>query len=210
MCGRFHNHVQAMHDWVGVLQDWPLGAARGYNVSPTQAVPILTNSGTITARWGLVPPWENTFSTKYPTHNARLETVADKPSFRSAWQRNQTCLIPTGGFFEWRKEGCIKQPYFIHKPDDLMVLAGLWQTWNGKVSFTILTTESFGTIANLHHRMPVMLSSSNAASWLESGTAAANVLHDISIAESAAYYAVSTAVNTSANSGMGLIKRQPQ
>lgn len=108
MCGRFHNHIKAVHGWVDVLQNWPSDAMLGYNVSPTQLVPIVTGSCVLAARWGLVPSWEKAFTTRYPTHNARLETAKDKPSFRSAWKRSQTCLVPVAGFYEWRKEGSIK------------------------------------------------------------------------------------------------------
>lgn len=207
MCGRFHNHVKAMHGWVDVLGDWPEDAALSYNVAPTQLVPIVTDSGTLTARWGLVPGWEKSFSTKYPTHNARLETARDKPSFRSAWKHSRTCLIPTGGFYEWKKEGNIKQPYFIHKPDDLLVFAGLWEPWNDRNSFTILTTESRGIITPLHHRMPVMLNSNDAQQWLSAGADIENILENSSIDNQIEVYGVSRQVNNSSSEGPKLIDR---
>jgi putative SOS response-associated peptidase YedK len=210
MCGRFHNHVKAMHDWVNVLSDWPSDAALSHNVAPTQSVPIVTASGALSARWGLVPRWEKQFSTKYPTHNARLETVAEKPSFRSPWKQSRTCLIPTGGYYEWRKEGGIKQPYFIHKPADLLVFAGLWESWNNSYSFTILTTAASEGMAGLHHRMPVMLDTHAARLWLNTGTSEAAVLEQTNIHGSIDYYPVSTAVNTSTNEGPDLINRLPR
>ena len=194
-----------MHEWVDTLQDWPSGGKLSYNVSPSQSVPIVTNSGCIIARWGLVPSWEKAFSTKYPTHNARLETVKDKPSFRSAWKHSRTCLIPVGGFYEWRREGSVKQPYFIHKPDDLLVFAGLWGQWNDRASFTILTTKSQGDITLLHQRMPVMLDAADAAHWLTQGTDASDFLQCSSIFETVDFYPVSTLVNSSANEGAELI-----
>ena len=207
MCGRFHNHVKAMHEWVDVLRDWPADAALSYNVSPSQLVPVLTSAGTVSARWGLVPSWEKAFTTKYPTHNARLETAREKPSFRSAWKHSRTCLIPTGGFYEWKKEGSIKQPYFIHTPNDLLVFAGLWEAWNGRVSFTILTTESHGIIAPLHHRMPVMLDPINAQQWLSTGTDSEQFLKNSSINANVEVYGVSRQVNNSSSEGPQLIDR---
>ena len=201
MCGRFHNHVQAMHQWVDVLRDWPGAHTVGFNVSPTQPAPIVLQSGAASARWGLVPAWEKGFSTKYPTHNARLETVAEKPTFRYAWKHAQTCLIPVAGFYEWKKEGSIKQPYFIHRPDDLLVFAGLWESWNDQLSFTILTTASRGTIAGLHHRMPVMLDATNAGEWLSSNLAETELLQGSSVVDAVEYYAVSTQVNNSGSAG---------
>lgn len=204
MCGRFHNHVKDMHNWADVLRDWPQDAALGYNISPTSMVPIVTNTGTVIARWGLVPKWEKTFSTKYPTHNARLETVGEKPSFRSAWKNSRTALVPVAGFYEWRKEGSIKQPYFIHKPEDLLVFAGLWEQWDDRVSFTILTTPAQGEIAKLHHRMPVMLNKNDARSWLENVNGAEDILLPSAIFESLQIYAVSTQVNSSKSEGAEL------
>jgi putative SOS response-associated peptidase YedK len=198
-----------MQEWVDVLQDWPIDAALSYNVAPTQLVPIVTESGALTARWGLVPSWEKAFSTKYPTHNARLETAKEKPSFRSAWRHSRTCLIPTGGFYEWRKEGGIKQPYFIHKPNDLLVFAGLWEPWNDRNSFTILTKESQGNIAQLHHRMPVMLNAADAELWLNTGTQNGNSLGNTSIDELIEIYSVSTKVNKASSEGPELIQVTP-
>ena len=207
MCGRFHNHVKAMQQWGDVLQDWPGDATLSYNISPTQLVPVVTSAGYITARWGLVPPWEKQFSTQYPTHNARLETAKDKPSFRSAWKHSRTCLIPAGGFYEWRKEGSNKQAYFIHKPHDLLVFAGLWEQWNHRHSFTILTTGSQGSIAQLHHRMPVMLDAGNAARWLESSTDGMDILQGSQVFEAVDYYSVGAEVNNSGREGAALVER---
>ena len=186
------------------MRDWPQDAGLGYNISPSTMVPIVTNTGTVIARWGLVPKWEKTFSTKYPTHNARLETAGEKPSFRSAWKNSRTALVPVAGFYEWRKEGSIKQPYFIHKPQDLLVFAGLWEQWNDQISFTILTTQAQGGIADLHHRMPVMLNKNDAKNWLKNGIKAEDSLLPSAIFESLEIHAVSTRVNSSTSEGAEL------
>ena len=193
-----------MHNWTDVLRDWPQHSQLGYNISPTAEVPVVTNTGTVIARWGLVPKWEKTFSTKYPTHNARLETAREKPSFRASWKNSRTALVPVAGFYEWRKEGSIKQPYFIHKPEDLLVFAGLWEQWDDKVSFTILTTPAQGEIARLHHRMPVMLNKEDAKIWLGKGTAQEGILLPSAICESLDIHAVGTQVNSSKAEGEGL------
>jgi putative SOS response-associated peptidase YedK len=196
-----------MHNWADILGDWPQDAELGYNISPTSMVPIVTNTGAVIARWGLVPKWEKAFTTKYPTHNARLETASEKPSFRSAWKNSRTALVPVAGFYEWRKEGRIKQPYFIHKPDDLLVFAGLWEQWDDKVSFTILTMQARGGVAGLHHRMPVMLNKTDARNWLGNATENKDLLLRSPIFESLEIYGVSTRVNTSRAMGSELAQR---
>jgi len=202
-----------MHEWVDVLGDWPGETALSYNVSPTQIVPIVvegTEEGvTVAARWGLVPAWAKDFANKYPTHNARLETASEKPSYRSAWKHSRSCLVPTGGFYEWRKEGSLKQPYFIHKADDMLVFAGLWEAWNDRVSFTILTTEAVGLVARLHHRMPVMLTPRKAVEWLEKGTAEPDILQDQGVYQDVVFHTVSTRVNNARSDGAELVEAMP-
>ena len=114
MCGRYANHVEVMGEWLGILGDWPGESATGFNVAPTQPVPVACNDGTRTMRWGLVPRWSKEAAPKYATFNARLESAADKPAFRDAWRQSRTCLLPALGYYECRSEQGIKQPYF-HK-----------------------------------------------------------------------------------------------
>lgn len=207
MCGRFHNHVQAMHNWTEVLADWPVDFARSFNVSPTQQVPIVIRDRSVVARWGLVPSWEKAFSTRYPTHNARLETVSEKASFRSAWKESHTCLVPMGGFYEWRKEGNHKQPYFIYQPNDLLVCAGLFEERREGLSFTILTHDAIGPIAQVHHRMPLMLSPAASKTWLDRGTAAQELIAQSVVHNTVELKPVSRAVNSSRNDGPELLER---
>lgn len=164
MCGRFANHVKAMHGWRDILGDWPSGIPTGFNVSPTQIIPAVHSQGTCPMRWGLVPTWSKEASPKYATFNARLETVASKPAFRNAWRHSQTCIILALGYYEWRTENSVKQPYFIHMPQDrgLMVFAGLWEQREDLYSCTILTRESAGNLSDLHSRMRVILSPEDA------------------------------------------------
>lgn len=162
-------------------------AAR-YNVAPTQEVGVVraAEGGRRLSmlRWGLLPPWAKDAAIAARLINARAETVAEKPSFRSAF-RSRRCLVPADGFYEWRKEGKAKQPYRIHLPDDaLFCFAGLWESWRVPEgialpasyrglgpgdeieSFTIITTEAAATIAHIHGRMPVILKPTDFDSWL--------------------------------------------
>jgi putative SOS response-associated peptidase YedK len=114
--------------------------------------------------------------------NARAETVAEKPSFRSAFKQRR-CLIPASGYYEWEKRGTgRKQPHFIRPRDGgLFAFAGLWERWHdprGEVveTSTILTTEANELMRPLHDRMPVILDPAVDALWLDAG-AAADTLH---------------------------------
>lgn len=203
MCGRFYNHVSAMHRWAELLQDWPADASLSYNITPTQSVPIIKEGGAVAARWGLIPGWAKTFESAYATHNARIETVAEKPAFRSAWKANRVCVVPAAGYYEWRTEDERKQPYAVHKPDDLLMLAGIWEPWQDNLSFTILTEAAKGKLADLHHRMPIMLDQNQVRAWMKDGTAA-NIQSEIY--QDLEYYAVSRKVGSPKNNSEELIK----
>jgi putative SOS response-associated peptidase YedK len=149
---------------------WPGDLPRRYNIAPTQPVAVVPNDGRNTVQmfaWGLVPSWAKDPSIGSRMINARAETIAEKPSFRTAMRRRR-CLILASGWFEWGKskeEGGRKTPYFIRlKRQKLFAFAGLWEVWKPKDSeveplrtCTIITTEPNPLIARFHHRMPVIL-----------------------------------------------------
>ena len=146
-----------------------------YNIAPSQSVVIIRESANTqklsTVRWGLIPHWAREEKIGYRLINARAETVAEKPSFRDAF-RSRRCLIPATGFYEWKHEGRMKQPYFIQMKDgDLFAMAGIWETWqspNGKTieSCAIITTEANTIVGQIHDRMPAILPVQNYNSWL--------------------------------------------
>jgi putative SOS response-associated peptidase YedK len=124
-------------------------------------------------RWGLIPSWASDPSIGNRLLNARCETVAEKPSFRSAF-RQRRCLVPASGFYEWQKAGGgRKQPYFIRPGGGgLFAFAGLWERWRNAEgapveTCTILTTEANDVMRPLHERMPVILGTEAAARWLD-------------------------------------------
>lgn len=205
MCGRFYNHLQSMHNWADILKDWPSDSELSYNVSPTSVVPIVTKDGAIAARWSLIPAWSKVFESKYPTHNARSESVSEKPTFRSAWKHRRTCLVPVGGYYEWKKENNIKQPYVIHHASGVLMLAGLWETWESQISFTILTEDALGELANVHHRMPVFIDKQTADDWLSGEGSLA--VPEPKFYEQMSSYKVNTRVNNSRAEGPDLIQK---
>lgn len=157
------------------LAEIPILPAR-YNIAPTQQVVAVraTEAGRefTFLRWGLVPFWADDVSIGNKLINARAETLAEKPVFRSAF-RKRRCLLPASGFYEWRKEGKKKQPYRLSRPDEAPFLfAGLWEKKerDGEPALetcTIVTTEANAVVRPLHDRMPVILTKHAAAEWLD-------------------------------------------
>jgi putative SOS response-associated peptidase YedK len=148
-----------------------------YNVAPTQAVLAVRvphgqdKPEPALLKWGLVPSWADDPAIGNRMINARAETAAEKPSFRSAF-RKRRCLLLADGFYEWGKSGGKKQPYLFRlKEGEPFAFAGLWEHWerDGKVidSCTILTTDPNELVKPLHDRMPVILSPRDFNPWLD-------------------------------------------
>lgn len=179
MCGRFNlrtptHQLVEIFDLVRVPDAADL--APRYNIAPTQPVAAIrqTDLGRELAllRWGLIPPWADDPKIGNRMINARAETVATKPAFRSAF-RERRCLIPADGFYEWKRlDSRRKQPYCIATDDGSpLALAGLWERWRrggeSIESCTILTTEANELLAEMHDRMPVVLPRDAWDRWLD-------------------------------------------
>ncbi len=156
-----------------------------YNIAPTQSVWAVRNSPAddqreaVQLHWGLIPPWAKEAAIGNRMINARAETVAEKPSFRSALKR-QRCLVLADGYYEWQKTGGrTKQPYYFHREgDQAFAFAGLWERWRDKSaddsndastieSCTIITTTPNRLAATVHDRMPVILDEADYDLWLD-------------------------------------------
>ena len=208
MCGRYS---LAITDPAQVRARFPIGESvevrPRFNVSPADDVLAVTTDkegrprGEL-LRWGLIPPWSKDPRTGVKMINARAETLADRPAYRSAFERFR-CLIPADGFYEWQhRQGGPKQAFHITSRDDALVaFAGLWSTWRSQErvirSCTIITTAANATVAPLHDRMPVILPRDGEEAWLDAATqpqALQELLRGLS-AEQTALREVSSAVN---------------
>ncbi|HEY3488980.1 MAG TPA: SOS response-associated peptidase [Candidatus Deferrimicrobiaceae bacterium] len=221
MCGRFalFDSEYALEQQFEATIGFPM--APRYNIAPSQPVLVLRR-GLAGVRefthldWGLVPYW-----TKDPLHanrpiNARAESIAEKPSFRGPF-RHHRCLIPSSGFFEWKKQGNGKRPYFVRpKGGGLFGLAAIWDGWMGAdgseiESFAILTTGANALMAPIHDRMPVIIPSADYALWLDTTAAVSAELVALMApfpAEAMESYPVSTLVNSPAAEGEECVRRQ--
>jgi putative SOS response-associated peptidase YedK len=147
-----------------------------WNIAPTQYAPIVWQPAgsreTLNARWGLIPKWvKEPFDFSANLFNARAESVSEKVSFKRPFE-SQRCLVPAGGFYEWKKPS--KQPYFIHhESGEPLALAGLYDHWQQGdkeiYSYSILTTTPNDVMEDLHDRMPVILSPEDFDLWLTTG-----------------------------------------
>ncbi|MEX2317368.1 MAG: SOS response-associated peptidase [Pirellulales bacterium] len=234
MCGRFTLRTPASvliaHFDLEVRAEQQLELFKPrYNIAPTQEIVVVRADPTdrrrtvTTLRWGLVPSWSKEPLGGPPQINARAETLADKPTFRTAFRRRR-CLIPADGFYEWQQAASggrgKKQPFYIHRPDNApFAFAGLWEAWTARSgpalpgdavaplsieSCTIVTTAANERLRELHERMPVVLAPADYGLWLdphvEEPASLAHLLAPCGPAELVAE-PVSTHVNRVANDG---------
>lgn len=194
MCGRFvlftsgDDLTQAVAELPGVSAvEAPDGTPPPrYNIAPTQQVPLIRIAGSDAridaARWGLLPTWKKD-ETGAPLFNARGETVAEKPSFRSAFKARRGLMV-LDGYYEWRQTENGKQPYFVRPEDGMLFAAALWETGLDRLSTTMVTTEAAENMAWLHHRLPLFLRRDEIRQWVE-GTPeeALELVHPSRVAE---------------------------
>lgn len=200
MCGRYNiiTDAQALVDAFQIVSsdlDFSAVDTKQYNISPSKVgaapadmhkAPIIRmydgKAQCINAVWPLVPQWAKGQIPKYATANARAESMKTANSYKHAWSHQQRCLVPASGFYEWQvQEEGPKQPYHIQvKGQPVFAMAGLWESssdGNQTVeSFTIVTTDANGLMAEIHNskqRMPVILSPALYKTWLEGSSTAA-------------------------------------
>jgi putative SOS response-associated peptidase YedK len=179
MCGRF----VLITDLPAIAQDFDVPEVSIHfspsrNVSPGQHIPaiIRRDNKNILASflWGLIPSWAKDPSIGAKLINARAETIAQKPSFKNAFAERR-CLIPADGFYEWKREGNKKVPYyFFLKSGQPFGFAGLYESWlapdKKKVdTCTIITTQANEVVQPIHDRMPVIVPKDQEAIWLGGG-----------------------------------------
>ncbi|MBV6424064.1 MAG: putative SOS response-associated peptidase YedK [Steroidobacteraceae bacterium] len=184
MCGRYVTPDESALEREFRRVPPPFRYRASYNVAPTANVPALRRGSDgaewVLLRWGLVPFFTHGELPKYPTINARIETLETAASWRGPWKRGQRCILPAAGFYEWRvDEPGRKQPFYIHLADRAAFgFAGLWDrsvSPDGATieSATIITMPANALLADIHNtkqRMPAILAREREDAWL-AGTA---------------------------------------
>jgi putative SOS response-associated peptidase YedK len=155
--------------------DPTLGIRSHFNIAPSQMMPVIVHqhgkAGMVMMQWGLIPQMAKEPERSLHPINAKAETLSEKPLFRGLLQ-NRRCLVPASGFYEWKKEGTRKIPFYIRLKDTpLFAFAGLYDVWYdanslAHPSYTLVTTQANELVAPLHDRMPVILKRVDEERWL--------------------------------------------
>jgi putative SOS response-associated peptidase YedK len=220
MCGRFASFKppEAMRALFRTTNPLP-NVAASWNIAPSQdAMVIRVNPETGERNldlltWGLVPHWTKDLKEARRPINARAETVASSPIFKSAY-KNRRALIPAEAYFEWTAgQGGMKQPHAIARPGlETLSFAGIWEGWRaetGKVirSFAIITTAANQAMARIHPRMPVIIGQADWGTWLGEVEADASALLRPAPDAFLETWPVSSKVNSPRNNEPGLLER---
>lgn len=223
MCGRFtlfadYNEIINRFDIEAAIQeDLYLPS---FNIAPSNSVLSVINDGQKNRlgylKWGLIPPWAKDEKIGYKLINARAETIADKPSFRDAYQKRR-CIIIADSFYEWKRhQKQMKTPMRIKlKSSELFAMAGLWERWKspeGKLVFTctVITTEPNELMKDIHDRMPVILKPEDENIWLNNSNSDFSRLNELLKplpADLMEAYEVSNLVNSPKNNSPNLIQQ---
>ncbi|MED3550671.1 SOS response-associated peptidase [Cytobacillus praedii] len=222
MCGRF----TLTATFTEIIQRFEIAAAieeelynPNYNVAPSQSVLSVINDGSKNRlgflRWGLIPPWAKDMKIGNKMINARAETIAEKPSFRSAFKKKR-CLIIADSFYEWKRhDDQTKTPMRIKlRSGDLFAMAGLWDRWispNGEsiYSCSVITTTPNDLVKGIHDRMPAILKPNDEKIWLDPAISDIKQLNSLlnpfnqDLMET---YEVSSLVNSPKNNSIDLIR----
>jgi putative SOS response-associated peptidase YedK len=225
MCGRYS---LATPNPAEVRGSFPIGDEieidRRFNIAPGDTVLAVTSDrdgkprGDL-LRWGLVPFWAKNPAVGSKMINTRAETATEKPAFRKALARRR-CLVPADGWYEWRRDGKEKEAFFMTGPDSApLTMAGIWESWRDPkaepdasplITFSVLTTESVGSLVDIHHRMPLILPKEHWETWLNPDA------HDVSsllappsldVVDTLELRPVSNRVNNVRNNGPELVER---
>ncbi len=223
MCGRF-TQQRPSAEIAALFGADDLAESRGgrFNLAPQQAGLVIVERddrqrAVVPYRWGLVPSWAKDTKIGSRLINARAETIATTPAFRSSFQKRR-CIVPADAFYEWeRLSPEIRQPNLIRRADgEPLAFAGIWSPWRDPAepesewlhTFTIVTTTANATLAPIHDRMPVILPASAWAEWLDPAPGETAALLGLLVPvpdDLLVRYPVSKRVNSVRNEGPDLV-----
>jgi putative SOS response-associated peptidase YedK len=225
MCGRYATFgpVSLSREAKTILEQMELDIASEinqrddqFNIAPTQKALVVSHGEhgyeAKALRWGLIPSWSKDEKIGAHTINARVESVVEKPAFRTAFKKRR-CLVPASGYFEWKGEKGHKQPYFIHDPaGHLLMFAGLWEGWRPEgveewlQTFTIITGAPGKVSGDIHDRQPVILPPDLWEVWIDGTPEGAAATLAATPEAELTYYPVTKAVGKPTNKGPELVE----
>ncbi|MCB1593263.1 MAG: SOS response-associated peptidase [Alphaproteobacteria bacterium] len=195
MCGRtvLYANYDELRGVFGLTNNINFGPS--YNIAPSQDMPIIIGHEARLAKWGYIPEWAKGKEIKSQI-NARAETAHEKPFFRSGF-KHRRCLVPINGFFEWETLQSGKQPWYFTQENKILAIAGIFNAG----TFCLLTKQADGVVAQIHDRMPVLVSPGQFMTWCEGGEAEAKTIIENATGNALTGRTVSAKINSPKNNG---------
>ena len=208
MCGRYY--IDLAKDELSFVNNFTeIEYEQNFNVAPQNRVPCIIDNNLVIANWGYFPDWLKSQSNPRPLFNTRYESLLEKKTFTSAF-KNSRCLIPISGWYEWKEEDGIKQPYyFFDISESLLFAAGLyWNRSSGDIETSIITREAVSSLQSIHNRSPLLLTEKQRELWVSdlSSEEIYSQILDYTY-EDIEFHKVDRAVNNPKNNNDSLIRK---
>tara|TARA_B100001250_G_scaffold352854_1_gene325848 strand:+ start:56 stop:700 length:645 start_codon:yes stop_codon:yes gene_type:complete len=207
MCGRYYNFISK--DELSYLSNNELiNKYKNFNIVPTSEVAIVIDNQIVNSKWGFYPTWLKEMKDSKPLINARLETVLEKKTFKTPFEKRR-CIVLMSGWYEWKQEGGSKIPFAFYKQDyEPIKVAGIYnQRSDDSIEVCILTTSAKNKLNDVHERMPVVLNEKSIYFWNDIEIDINNLIENINLeTESIKYHRVDIAVNNPKNNNENLYK----
>jgi len=208
MCGRYY--IDLTKDELSFVNNFTeIEYEQNFNVAPQNRAPCIIDNNLVIANWGYFPDWLKSQSNPRPLFNTRYESLLEKKTFTSAF-KNSRCLIPISGWYEWKEEDGIKQPYyFFDISESLLFAAGLyWNRSSGDIETSIITREAVSSLQSIHNRSPLLLTEKQRELWVSdlSSEEIYSQILDYTY-EDIEFHKVDRAVNNPKNNNDSLIRK---
>jgi len=205
MCGRFVITNPVAKTKSIVKKAINVEDVENYNAHPYQNLPVIkkyTNGNTLELlKWGIIPSWSTKKDFK-PLINARLETIDEKISFKKNIKLRR-CVVVADGFYEWKREGKEKTPFYFLRDDKKMIfIAGIFED----NQFCLITQQAAENVNKIHHRQPVILNEKDINNYLNLQLDGSNFLKKINKPK-LEFYEISKDVNKPTNNNISLIQK---
>ena len=200
MCGRYYNFI-AKDELTCLTNSDLISEYINYNIVPTSEIPIVIDNKIIGAKWGFYPTWLKKMKDSKPLINARLETILEKKTFKTPFEKRR-CLVLMSGWYEWKQEGDNKIPYAFYKSKyEPIKVAGIYSYRSDKtIEACILTKNATDELKNIHERMPVVLDNDVINNWIDKEIDINLLLEKLSYeSKNIKYHRVDVAVNNPKN-----------
>ena len=208
MCGRYY--VDISNDKLSFVSNInEIEYEKNFNVAPQTLAPCIIDNKAVIANWGYFPDWLKNQSNPRPLFNTRYESLLEKKTFTTAF-KNSRCLIPISGWYEWKEEDGIKQPYyFFDTSESLLFAAGLyWNRSSGDIETSIITREAVSLLQPIHNRSPLLLTSDSRDLWISDAPSEEIYTEVLGYTYSdIQFYKVDRAVNNPKNNNDSLVKK---